>query len=131
MEITLNWHQDSHRFTGEDPDGNKIEIDGFRENGPSPMQLLLFALGSCTGIDMVVILEKMKQEITGLQIEVKGERQEKEQAKVWKEMEVVFHIKGKVDPKKAERAMNLSLEKYCSVGLTLANVKISGQVIIT
>lgn len=129
MEITMDWHPGGRHFTGVDPDGNKIEIDGFREAGPSPMQLLLFAVGSCSGIDMVVILEKMKQQLTGLRIEVKGVEQG--QAKVWKEMEVVFHVSGDVDPKKAERAMNLSLEKYCSVSLTMANVKIVGQVVVS
>lgn len=127
MEIKLDWQPGGRAFTGIDEKGNTIHLDGYTEAGVSPMNTLLFALGGCSGIDMVAILEKMKQEIKTFSIEVKGEREEVGKAKIWKKMHLIFHLTGEIEPAKAERAMNLSLEKYCSVALTLANVEITGE----
>jgi putative redox protein len=86
--------------------------------GPTPMGLLLMAFGGCTGMDVVSILEKMRIEIEGLEIDVKGERSE-EHPKTYRSIELVYRISGEVDEEKAKRAVELSMEKYCSVSAML------------
>lgn len=83
------------------------------------MQLLLAALGSCSAIDLISILNKHKQQVTGLRIEINGEREKNAVPSLWQAVSVTFHVSGEVDAEKAERAAALSMEKYCSVAETL------------
>lgn len=83
------------------------------------MQLLLMALGSCSGIDIVSILKKQRQHIEAFTMQVSGEREPGVEPSLWKTVHVVFEIKGEVDKGKAERACQLSIDKYCSVAETL------------
>ena len=87
--------------------------------GLGPMNLLLCALGSCTGMDIVNILRKQKQNPTSFQVLLRGERNE-EYPKYYKKIEVRYIVKGKdVEKNAVERAIRLSREKYCSVEATL------------
>lgn len=84
------------------------------------MQLLLMALGGCSAIDIISILKKQRQEVEDLKIIVDGEREQvKDGAAVFETIDVKFMLKGKIDKEKAERAVALSMEKYCSVTKTL------------
>ncbi len=84
------------------------------------MELLLVAFGGCTGMDVISILRKKRQQVTGLEMNVKGEKTS-DYPKIYKEVHVEYVVKGKGVQKEAvERAIGLSLDKYCSVGATLA-----------
>ncbi|HXU36267.1 MAG TPA: OsmC family protein [Blastocatellia bacterium] len=86
---------------------------------PSPMELLLIALGGCTGADVVGILEKKRQRVTGYEIEVRAERRA-EHPRIYTKIEVVHRVRGhNVDPKALAHAVELSETKYCSVSALL------------
>lgn len=105
-------------------DGNTIYMDsspdiGGEGKGMRPMQLLLAAVGGCSAIDVILILKKQKQIIESFEVEVDGEREKIEDYSLFRDICLHFKLKGKVDPDKAERAVKLSIEKYCSVSKTL------------
>jgi putative redox protein len=115
------------RFAGEDlfigitPSGHAVTMDTDHERSaaPSPVELLLVALGSCTGIDVVGILKKKRIEVTDYRIEVSGERRD-EHPRSYKSMNVHHIVTGKnVTPSAVEQAIQLSETKYCSVAATL------------
>ncbi len=87
--------------------------------GPKPTELLLIAAGACTGLDIVSILEKQRVAFTGLEIDVSGERAP-ENPKFFTDYEVVYRLKAAPDAlPHLEKAAELSMTKYCSVGLSL------------
>ena len=107
-----------------DADGHTIRLDipvaqGGLGSGFRPMQTLLAALAGCSSVDIVMILKKQKQDLQGLEIEVDGEREEGKEPALWRTIDVNFKLSGDVDPQKAERAVELSMQKYCSVAETL------------
>ncbi len=83
------------------------------------MQLLLMALAGCSAIDVINILNKQRQKITDYKMIVRGEREEGKEPSLWKKIEIEFYIIGEVEKVKAQRAADLSVEKYCSVAATL------------
>ncbi len=84
-----------------------------------PMLSLLMAMGACSGIDIVMILEKQRQSFDTLVIEVKGEREKEVTPALWIKAHVHYILSGNVEPGKAEKAAQLSVDKYCSVAETL------------
>ncbi len=107
-----------------DEAGHKILMDaaestGGKGNGIRPMQLLLMGLGGCSAIDVAMILKKQRQEMTGFRIEIEGEREKDKEPSLWEDVHLVFHLSGNIDPDKARRAVELSMNKYCSVAETL------------
>ena len=124
MKINLKRLNDHFNLEASNEEGNSILIDGSPEigghgKGMRPMQLLLAAVGSCSAIDVILILKKQKQIIESFEVEVEGERKEIEEYSLFRDIVLHFKIKGKVDISKAERAVKLSIEKYCSVSKTL------------
>ncbi len=126
MQIKLNRVDKDFNFEATNEDGNRISIDGAvsiggHQKGMRPMQLLLAALGSCSAIDIVSILRKQKQEIESFDIEVEGAREPVgvEGYSLFKTIVVHFIFKGNIDADKVERAVKLSMKKYCSVSKTL------------
>ncbi|WP_397303539.1 OsmC family protein [Nonlabens ulvanivorans] len=98
--------------------GNTVMIDhsGMETvQGVSPMELLLMGVGSCSAIDIIAILKKQRQEITSYKVEVTGERYELDDSKPFKSMHVTVLLEGDISPDKAQKAADLSFEKYCSV----------------
>lgn len=134
MKITLNRINDDYLFECTNSAGNKILLDNTSQpdaKGVSPMESVLMAVAGCSGIDIVSILKKQRQEISSFSAEVEGERIQVDDAKPFKKIWVKFFINGNVDPKKAEKAAQLSFEKYCSVSKTLEpNVEIGYQVFV-
>jgi putative redox protein len=117
--ITLDW-QEGLRFRGGEPNGPSILIDGDNVEGPGPMLTLLLAAAACTGSDVVVVLNKMRVAFSALRIEVSGVRRETEPRR-YVSLHLDYRITGSgVDPAKVRRAIDLSLEKYCSVIHSLA-----------
>ena len=95
------------------------------------MESVLMAVAGCSGIDMVSILKKQKQNVTKFSAEVEGERIQVDDAKPFKSILVKFFVDGDVDPAKAQKAAQLSFEKYCSVSKTLEpNVEVNFEVFV-
>jgi putative redox protein len=125
-------------FEAKDAYGNRVQLDTSPETGGTnfgvrPMQLLLMGLGACSGIDIVSILIKQRQEIARFRITIDGERETGKDPSLWKNIQLVFGLEGNIESEKAERACALSIEKYCSVAETLrrAGAKITWKVIVT
>jgi putative redox protein len=109
--------------------GQSFHLDtGERAIAPSPVQVVLAAVGGCTGMDVMGILRKMRQKVTGYEIDLIAERAE-EHPRVYTSIEVVHRIYGEdLNPASVERAIELSETKYCSVHAMLApTVKLSSR----
>ena len=113
-------------FVGITPSGHAqtIETDSTRNSAATPMELLLLALGGCTGVDVISILRKKRQHVTDYRIEVTGERRD-EFPKRFTKLTVKHIVRGhKVTEQAVARAIELSETKYCSVAATLSGVEI-------
>ena len=124
MKINIKRLNDNFHMEARNEDGNSIQMDSSPEiggegKGMRPRQLLLAAVGGCSAIDVILILKKQKQEITDFDVEVDGESEKVEDYSLFRDITLHFKIKGKVDFDKAERAVKLSIDKYCSVSKTL------------
>jgi putative redox protein len=124
MKIVIKRTDDDFAMEAKNEDGNVLHMDGAPDigghnTGFRPMQLLLAAVGGCSAIDVVLILKKQKQVIESFEVEVEGEKEKVEQHSIWKTVVLHFKIKGQVELEKAERAVKISIEKYCSVSKTL------------
>jgi putative redox protein len=113
------------QFSGTSTSGHTLAMDadessGGHNAGFRPMELLLVGFGGCSGMDVISILRKKKQQITAFEIKVKGGKSNTD-PKIYREIHIEYVVTGKDVRKEAvERAISLSLEKYCSVGATLA-----------
>ncbi len=106
-----------------DIDGHTLRIDAKPpfgdDSAPSPKRLLLASLAGCTGIDVISLFDKMRVSYTGLEIDAEADLTD-EHPKVYSEIRLTYRIFGEnVDPKKVERAINLSQDKYCGVSAML------------
>ena len=112
---------DNDFFVGITPSKHSITMDADRERNlaPSPMELLLLALGSCTGVDVVSILRKRREQVNGYRVEVRGERRG-EHPRSYSKLEVHHIVTGRnISERSVEKAIKLSEEQYCSVAATL------------
>ena len=134
MKITLNRINSDYLFECTNQSGNKILLDNTSQpgaQGVSPMESILMAVAGCSSIDIVSILKKQRQEITGFSAEVEGERVQVDDAKPFKSILVKFFLEGNIDPKKALKSAEFSFDKYCSVSKTLEpNVAIAYEVYV-
>lgn len=124
MRIELKRLDDAFHFEALDESGHSTQMDagpniGGANKGVRPMQMLLMGLGGCSAIDIVMILKKQKQVVESFDISIDGEREEGKEPSLWKSIQVHFKLKGQIDKDKAERAVSLSMDKYCSVSKTL------------
>lgn len=120
MKITLDRVNDRVHFRATNPDGLVVDIDGAPRVGGEgagfrPMQLVLAAHAGCTAMDLVPILEKQRQRVDDVSIEITGERGEGVPAP-FTAINVHYRLTGEIDEAKAERAVDLAVNKYCSVG---------------
>ncbi|MBO6522285.1 MAG: OsmC family protein [Balneolaceae bacterium] len=125
MKVDVNWlGKDFHMEAGNE-EGGIIRIDGKTnigglEGGMSPMQLLLAGIGGCSAIDVISILEKQKQDLKSLKVEVDGDKQKNDVGfSEYKSIHMHFTLSGNLDEKKVKRALDLSITKYCSVSKAL------------
>ena len=124
MKIKLKQLGDDFHLEATNEEGNTVQLDsapgyGGKGKGMRPMQLILTALGGCSAIDILTILKKQRQAGSSLEIEVDGVREKTGDYSLFKSILIHFKFSGPVDYLKAERAVKLSLEKYCSVAKTL------------
>jgi putative redox protein len=126
MSIKMDW-AGGLKFKGISTFGHDIMTDaglasGGDEAGYKPSELLLFGLAGCTGMDVIRILEKQKQDVTALEVEVTGHQDEKNYPRPFHTVEVKFRVHGRnIDREKLARAIELSEQKYCMVGQTIKN----------
>ena len=126
VEAKLKW-AGGVKFDGESAFGLPISTDGTlkaggTEKGYKPTELVMFGLAGCSGVDIVKILEKMRQKLTGLEIEVRASQPD-QYPKPFNKIEVKYTLRGQgLDKNKVEQAIELSDEKYCAVSLTLKGV---------
>lgn len=130
--IKVNWI-DGMRFVATDSVGHSIVMDASKQSGCegsgfSPMQLLLIALGGCTGMDVIHIMRKQRHQVNDLEIFVSGKRVE-EPPRFYNNIHVEYRIQGKdIKESAVQRAIQLSEDKYCSVGATLrAKAKVTSN----
>lgn len=124
LKVSLERKNDAYHFEALGKTNTPILIDNTSQanaKGASPMELLLMGVGACSAIDIIYILEKQRQLVTGYKMEVEGERRSVKEAKPFSAMHVSVFLEGDIDPTKAKRAGQLSFEKYCSVSITMAN----------
>jgi len=120
MKITLKRLDDAFHLEAINEDGCKIETDGAPAIGGSnkgmrPMQLLLAAAGSCSGIDIISILKKQKQGLKDFEVEISAEREKDKIPALFESMHIHFKLTGNLADEKVKRAVDLSIDKYCSV----------------
>ena len=133
LHAKMNWGG-GLKFTGTSAFGHSITTDiakdkGGDESGYRPTELVLFAVAGCTGVDVVRILQKQRQELTGLEISVEA-RDTEELPKYFETVNVTYRFKGRnLDLHKLEQAVELSESKYCTVSESLKqNVKVTTSI---
>jgi putative redox protein len=112
VTLTLVW-QDELRFQG-DAGGRAVLLDGDSRAGVSPVEALGLALASCMGADLVHILKKQRADLRSCEIRFTGRRAESDPRR-YLGIELLFVLKGALEPDRVQRALDLSREKYCSV----------------
>ncbi|PRY09703.1 putative redox protein [Pontibacter ummariensis] len=124
MEVNLTRVDEDFHFTGAGASGVEVHIDGSPEigghnAGARPMELLLMGLGGCSAIDIIQILKKQRQQIDSFHIKVTAERVPGEVPSLFKQIHVHFTVGGPLEEEKVGKAVNLSMDKYCSVAAIL------------
>lgn len=123
MKASIHW-KGKMSFEGRAESGHSVIMDGSPDiggenRGPRPMELLLLGLGGCTSIDVMLILGKGRQDVTDCVAHIEAERAAAE-PKVFTKIHVHFVVSGRgIDPKRVEKAIQLSAEKYCSASIML------------
>lgn len=122
MKVRLKRLNDNYHFETQNERGHKVYLDNKSEPDPqgvSPMELLLMGIAGCSGIDIVMILKKQHIEPEDLQMEVEGFRVDGAIPNVFTAIKLNVFLKGDFSPEKAKRAVDLSIDKYCSVAKML------------
>lgn len=123
MKVKISRIDDAYHLESRTEDGHVTHTDGSPAIGGHnqamrPMQMVLSAMGSCSLIDVIFLLNKQRQPLEHVEVELNGERRDKE-PRVFTKIHLTYHCYGDLDEKKVERACRLSMEKMCSVSLML------------
>ena len=135
MSVKIKW-KGKMQFEAVPPSNHPILMDakedvGGEDKGPRPMEVLLMSLGGCTAMDVISILNKMRQDVVDFNIDIESERAP-EHPKVYTYIKLTYRIKGKnLNPELVNKAVNLSQNKYCSISAMLRKTaKLDYEVII-
>lgn len=127
MEVLLNRLDKDFHFEATGSSPISVQIDaaegiGGHNAGARPMELILMGLGGCTAIDVILILKKQRQVVDDFQIRVQGDREKIEGTEMmpFRKINIQFELKGDIDGNKAVRAIQMSMDKYCSATAQLA-----------
>ncbi|WP_230126892.1 OsmC family protein [Bacillus sp. CECT 9360] len=129
MKTKITW-SGQIAFSGTTPSGHEIKMDaaeeaGGQNSGARPTELLLHAVAGCTGIDIILILQKMRLNPEAFHMEVEGIRAE-DHPKRFTDVHIHYALEGELPEDKVTRAIQLSKDKYCSVSQSLnANITVS------
>lgn len=119
-KVRVRW-SGKRQFVGWDAAGHGVVMDapapyGGEGTGPRPLEIFLYGLAACTAMDVVSVLEKKRQDFTGLEIEVDATQREEEYPKIYTRIELTYVVTGRgIKPDAVARAIELSETKYCSV----------------
>jgi len=133
MKARIKWIQDV-MFVGESGSGHSVILDGAPEAGGRnlglrPMEMLLLGLGGCSAFDVVMILKRGRERVTDCVVELEAERAERD-PRVFTKIAMKYVVTGRgLDPKKVERAVALSAEKYCSASAIMSKTAQIGHTI--
>jgi putative redox protein len=137
MIIEINRVDGDFGFEAKDINNHSLRLDTSIETGGNnfgvrPMQSLLMGLGGCSGIDIVSILLKQRLTIEAFSIKINGRRERDKIPSLWESIHIIFELTGNIEQEKAERACDLSINKYCSVAETLrrSGTKITWEAIV-
>jgi putative redox protein len=124
VKIEIGRLNDGFHMEAVNEQGRSIQMDaspdiGGTNQGMRPMQVLLAAMGGCSSIDVINILKKQRQDLRDIKITVTGEREKDAVPSLYTDVHAHFKLFGNIDPDKAEKAVSLSVEKYCSVVKTM------------
>lgn len=124
MEINLRRLDDAFHMEATNDTGNTVETDGSpgiggHNKAMRPMQMLLASLAGCSSIDVIYILKKQRQPLDDIKINIKGERSDGPAPNLFTNIHVHYDLYGALKEEKAEQAVRLSMEKYCSVSKML------------
>lgn len=124
MKVTLERKNKAVHFVTTNEEGSSIDLDGSPEiggegKGVRPMELMLMGIAGCSSIDLVIFLEKMRQPLEDIKVEVDATRREGEVPSLFKTITLHYQLFGQLDEDKVVKAIKLSLEKYCSVAKIL------------
>lgn len=128
MECSVRWFE-GMSFVAETGSGHMVAMDGASDAGgrnlaPRPMELVLAGAGGCTAFDVVMILKRGRQEVSGCEVKLSAERADTD-PKVFTRIHFHFVVKGKaLKPEAVERAIKLSAEKYCSASIMLGKTAV-------
>ena len=114
MKVFLKSTKDELGYEGINSKGYIQNFSGSK-NGVSPMESVLLAGAACSSIDIELILQKMRQPLINIEVEVNGIRKENEVPRVFQKIDLHYKLYGKIKEKKAKEAVEKSIEKYCSV----------------
>jgi putative redox protein len=120
MQIEIKRLDDAFHFEAIGPSAFPIHMDAAAEigghgQGARPMELVAMALAGCAVFDFILILKKQRQILDDIQILVETERIKDRTPSPYENIHLLFKLQGQLDPKKVEKALSLSIEKYCSV----------------
>ncbi len=123
-KITMSRLDDYMKFEAVNETGNTLVMDaspniGGKGEGVRPMETLLMGVAGCSSIDVVMILKKMRQDLSDIKVQVDGYKEKNGEATKYSRIHVHFKIWGEVKEKKLQEAIQMSLEKYCSVSKIL------------
>ena len=124
MNLTLSRLSAPYHFAIKNASGNTVETDASTDIGGGdaalrPMELLLAGLSSCSSIDIVLLLQKMRQPLIDIRVDIKAERRENEIPSLFEKIHLHFVLYGTLDHEKVEKAIDMSIDKYCSVAKIL------------
>jgi len=121
--IHLKLAQKPYSFIATDEAGLEVRMDKIGTSninfGASPMQMLLMALAGCSSIDVMMILEKQRQQVINYEVSINATKEVVDNFSLWTTIDISFKITGNLDINKVKRAVQLSINKYCSVAETL------------
>ena len=137
MKIEIKRLDDAFHLQATNESGLTLEADGAEaigghNLGMRPMQMVLSALGSCSAIDVILILRKQRQQLEDIHLTITAEREKDKTPSLFTDIHIHYQLYGPLDDKKVKRAVDLSMEKLCSVKLLLektANITWSWEVL--
>jgi len=124
MRIELRRLDAPYHFEAVNEEGAVVHLDaaaaiGGGGKGMRPMQMVLAALGGCSAIDVVMVLAKQREPVVDIRVTIEAEREQGVAPALFRTIQVRFHLYGDLDPAKVRRAVDLSMDKYCSVARLL------------
>jgi putative redox protein len=127
MKVHLRRVNDTVLFEAQNERGHTIRIEGSQKIGghnayPSPTELLLMSQAACTAIDVVELLKKMRQQLAHIEVETEGQRAQDQVPKIFTQIHLHYILYGTIDPAKAEKAISMSIKKYCTISKMIDQV---------